>query len=184
MGWGNSNLWNRALIKDTNGNPTTITVLSDEYLDVLSEVRDYPAPSVTGAFNLLDKTGSLISTRIVEGSPYMDTYTSADFTEVTYYSLADWSGLEGDSLTGCPNGTVANVDIQSVTYPTATSMRIVATLNLSTANFVHQSFLIRPSGILGTNCFGYKFQISPTITKNSSQIMTYTFDLSWGRYTG
>lgn len=35
-GWGNGlDLWNRALVKDLNGNPTTITVLSDEFLDVI-----------------------------------------------------------------------------------------------------------------------------------------------------
>lgn len=42
LGWANANLWNRALVKDSNGNPTTITVLADEYLDVITEIRVYP----------------------------------------------------------------------------------------------------------------------------------------------
>ncbi len=42
-------LWSRTLILDKNGEPTTITVLDDEYLTVIYELRRYEAikPSVT-----------------------------------------------------------------------------------------------------------------------------------------
>jgi hypothetical protein len=54
LGWGNATLWNRARIKDAQGKPTVITVFADEYLDVVSEIRVYPAQSLEGSFNLLD----------------------------------------------------------------------------------------------------------------------------------
>ncbi|WP_444919319.1 hypothetical protein ACJJID_00290 (plasmid) [Microbulbifer sp. CnH-101-G] len=45
VGWANSPsgaLFSRALIRDADGNPSSITVLADEYLDVTYELRLYP----------------------------------------------------------------------------------------------------------------------------------------------
>lgn len=191
LGWGDSNLWNRALIKDTNSNPTTITVLSDEYLDVVSEVRVYPAQSLSGSFSLLDKTGALISTHTYKASPFINN-PQASFNKVTSSVFNVYSGAKNDSVTSSPSSVVkADLSTNSTTYPTSTSIRVVGTLALTEANGTHQSFLFPVCGIVSAmggipNTMyypGYKVQISPTITKTSSQVMTYTFDLSWGRYT-
>lgn len=58
-GWGEqaSNLFSRALILDSNGNPTTITVLPDEVLDVTYEVRLYP--SVDDVVGVIELGGEL-----------------------------------------------------------------------------------------------------------------------------
>ena len=54
-------IWNRALIKDGLGNPTVLTVLADEVLDVLCEIRVYQSQAdINGHFNLLDKNGNII----------------------------------------------------------------------------------------------------------------------------
>lgn len=53
-GWGSSasgDLFSRALIVDSQGSPTTITVLSDEVLDVTYEIRVYP--------DITDSTGTI-----------------------------------------------------------------------------------------------------------------------------
>ena len=60
LGWGASagantmsGLWCRALIKDSAGNPTTITVLSDEVLDIVYTLQLHPPTSdITGTFDL------------------------------------------------------------------------------------------------------------------------------------
>ena len=189
LGWGNANLWNRALIKDANGNPTTITVLSDEYLDVVSEIRDYPTLGWSGNFNLLDKTGAVIGTYSVGAEPYMtSTYVDVSFGKIKFYGLSIFSGVKNSGVTAYPSTSVGNSGSPTITYPTATSMKGIFTLDLNTANGVHQTLM--PYGIsgllasVGGNGISYKFQISPTITKTSSQIMTYTFTMSWGRYTG
>lgn len=55
VGWGTTGatLFSRALIKDGSGNPTTITVLSTETLDVTYELRLYaPQGDFTGTVNL------------------------------------------------------------------------------------------------------------------------------------
>ena len=41
VGWNDNNLFSRTLIKDPQGNPNTISILGDEYLDVTYEVRLY-----------------------------------------------------------------------------------------------------------------------------------------------
>lgn len=53
VGWSSAgDLFSRALIKDGSGNPTTITILADEVLDVTYELRLYP-PLVDQAFDIV-----------------------------------------------------------------------------------------------------------------------------------
>lgn len=188
LGWGNTTLWNRALIKDSSGNPTTITVLSDEYLDVVSEVRVYPAQSLSGSFNLLDKTGAVISTHTYVGIPVMKnpslTFSQTYLTTSTNYFV--WDGALG-SITSEPGGGRTGAPSLSTTYPTPTSCRTTFSLGLSEANMSHRTFWVSVAGLMSSgdvnSSSSYKAEITPTITKTSSQIMTYTFELSWGRYT-
>jgi hypothetical protein len=183
MGWSDANLWNRALVKDIGGNPTTITVLSDEYLDVVSEIRLYPELSTSGTFNLLDKSGAIINSISFAASPYIGS-AAISFSKVSALGLQIYSGTKNDAVNSIPNypdlGAAGSL---SVTYPTTTSMQVIATCAIGVATGTHQSLYFRPSGIVMNGQGGYKFQLSPTITKNASQSMTYTILLSWGRYT-
>lgn len=181
MGWNNTTLWNRALVLDANGNPATITVLSDEYLDVVAEIREYPTLSTTGSFSLVDKRGATLSTHTYGGSTYM-IEPSTIFAKITSGGLIIYSGVKKDSVTASPTTSLGTVEDGSDSYPTSTSIQTVFTCALAIANGTHQSFRVQMSGLLGT--FYYKFQISPTITKTSAQIMTYTTTMTWGRYTG
>lgn len=191
LGWGDSNLWNRALIKDQNKNPTTITVLSDEYLDVVSEIRVYPAGNQSGSFNLLDKTGHVIGAHTYTVSAFINN-PRATFDQVTSDRFGVYTGIKNNSVTSAPSSILLSSALQnSITYPTPTSMRVVKTLALGEANGIHQSFFLSVCGVVSASGGsatnpeyypGYKFQISPTISKSSSQSMTYTFEMSWGRY--
>jgi len=57
-GYADFTLFSRALVRDSQGNPTTITVLNDEYLDVYWEFTLTVAGRTTGTF-LLDNKGSI-----------------------------------------------------------------------------------------------------------------------------
>ena len=177
LGWGNSNLWDRALVKDTNGSPTTITVLSDEYLDVFSELRFYPKATVEGTFNLLDKMGAIKSTHNYIGVPYLRISLDGGYSKLGFSVVDLHSGDMETSPTSPPGGTLAPSTLQN-TYPTATSVQCVATQDLNRANFSHRSlsFVINPLGAM------FKMQIDPPITKTDLQVMTYTIKMSWGRY--
>src|SRR5690606_29989085 len=55
-GSGDSVLLSRALILDGSGNPTTLTILSDEVLDATYEIRNYPP--LTDVVTTMDITGA------------------------------------------------------------------------------------------------------------------------------
>lgn len=184
MGWDDQNLWNRALIRDAQGNPTTITVLPDEFLDIIAEVRLYPSNGTTGSFNLLDKSGAVVSTHTWTAVPYMSggynlgqkfgIYTDSAWT-VHYVSSASVGSVTDDL-----SGPRYQFYSQVITKPTSRSNQTVCTARLEDANMEHKSFKLTLNGSLGCDM---KFEISPSITKTSSQVMTYTFTMSWDRYT-
>lgn len=54
-------LFSRALIKDALGNPITLTILADDYLDVFYTVRLYTSPDVT-SFSVVDGANTITGT--------------------------------------------------------------------------------------------------------------------------
>lgn len=188
LGWGNSNLWNRALIKDVNGNPTTITVLADEYLDVVSEVRVYPRES-TGVFNLVDKVGNIISTHSFTAKPR---FSSADAgwsaLEVELYANRFWySSLA--QLPNSPTGELIGATVSQSARKTALTdgMSCNCTLSSSEGNNVaaQTTFAIALRNLMCGNAnpqCGYNWIIDPPIPKDSETILTYNFSLTWGNY--
>lgn len=183
LGWGNTQLWNRALIKDINGNPTTITVLSDEYLDVISEVRVYFETGYAGTINLLDKNAEIKSVHLVTGKPCITNspHPSASFEQVTMGGVEIYTGALG-SITSSPSGKIGTYSANT-SYPTPRQALKTINLGLSDANTSHRSFFVS-SGVIDrfTMPNGYQFEINPPITKTNAQIMTYTFEMSWDRY--
>lgn len=78
IGWASSSaaaIFSRSLIKDTNGNPTTVTVLADEYLDVTYELRIYP-PLTDATFNV-----------VISGVTYGVTCRPASVTNSSYWTV-------------------------------------------------------------------------------------------------
>ncbi|RKG44857.1 hypothetical protein [Acinetobacter sp. WCHAc060007] len=185
IGWGNNNLWDRALVKDTSGNPTTITVLSDEYLDVISEIRVYPKDTISGTFNLLDKTGGIKSTHNFTGIPII-TSATVTATNLRLERLVITNGSI-QSVNSPPSGSqIAIIRNEGGavlhSYPTQTSFEAVCKMGLGDGNGIHKSFWIGMFGPLVYGIGAYQFEITPPITKNNMQEMTYTVTGSWGRY--
>jgi len=198
LGWGNSSLWNRALIKDTAGNPTTISVLADEYLDVISEVRAYPTKT-EGGFNVVDKLGGVISTHTYVTQPYIysNGFNAGAMFEASPIKLGN-NPNSGNAFhfSSSPMPISVTTPVSSNfsknTSQVANSNNITANLSVtsSEAIFEHKSFQAQISGLMcriqsgsGTsNGLGYKWEISPPIPKDSETILTYSFTLTWGNY--
>lgn len=69
VGWAASNAFCRARIVDNTNTPTTITVLSDEYLDVTYELRAYwPLSDFTGTITLDGVSTSITGRAAIVGS--------------------------------------------------------------------------------------------------------------------
>lgn len=181
-GWGNGlDLWNRALVKDLNGNPTTITVLSDEFLDVIVEVRYYPTQSFSGNFNLLNKTGEIVSNHTYTGLPQFSELSDVYFNKVEGGMAYLYSGTM-NGVTTNPSSSLGGVSSTS-TYPSPKTLTCTNSFPLTSAigsiKTVSQSFSTMSSG--GTV---YKFEINPPIVKTNQMVLSFKFSISWGRYGG
>lgn len=191
LGWSNTNTWNRVLIQDQNGNPVIFPVLSDEYLDIISEIRIYPTPTYSGSVNFRDKIGNIISTHAVTGLPFMQTAGfSAEKVTIgrSTVTTGGFSVFSTDirGMTQKPQTSLSSAStLKSVTY-SGNSVTEADSIALSSGNGSHRSIFIAVSMMALTgnaNGCGYQFQIDPPITKTSEMELTYTFTLSWGRKT-
>ncbi|WP_180122917.1 hypothetical protein [Acinetobacter sp. YH12086] len=191
LGWGNYDLWNRALIRDIAGNPTTITVLSDEVLEVTSEVRCYPASSISGGFQLVDKNDNLISSHSYVGLPTIANASVFITDKITLgysggnsvlYTASASNVAMPTGLTTIPVMYGDNAaDANNTTYPTTTSAKAICTFPPSRANFDHRFIFLR-NNLLANMGIGYKLEITPPIPKTNTESLTYEFVMSWGRY--
>ena len=192
LGWGNTTLWNRALVKDTAGNPTTITILADEYLDVISEVRVYPKESVSN-INLVDKVGNIISAHEVKIMPYFNNVSSEvkwNAGKLYFGGTDDMFRASNNDMPLTTGGLPATSVIgpaPSVTYA-GSSMQGTVTVSSSQLNFLQRSFFTSISGAMiiphqwVSSVCGYKWQFNPVIPKDAETILTYKFTLTWGNY--
>ena len=184
-GWGTGlDLWNRALVKDLNGDPTTITVLSDEFLDVIVEVRYYPTQSFTGSFNLLNKTGGIVSSHTYTGLPqFNELYVG--FNKVYGTNTLLYSGSM-NGVTTIPTSQIGTFASTS-TYLSPKTLTCTNTLPLNTANGSIKTVIQYFTTIAGGGAdYGsaYKFEINPPIVKTNLMVLSFTFSISWDRYEG
>jgi len=184
LGWANANLWNRALVKDTNGNPTTITVLADEYLDVIAEIRVYPQETLSGSFNLLNKAGAIVSTHTYIGRPWYYAPQN-NYGQMLIASIGIYSGAMGSSPTTQPQGTRLDYGNPTTTvYPTPTSIKCTKIFPIANAIGEHRTLFVQSRLLAAGSGSGYQVEFTPPITKTNQMELTYTVSMSWGRYTG
>lgn len=185
-GWGTgSDLWNRALVKDLNGDPTTITVLSDEFLDVIVEVRHYPTQSFSGSFNLLDKAGQIVSSHTYTGLPQFAEGASPTFNKVTGTFVQLYSG-DMNGVVTTPSSPLASLSTVS-TYPSPRTLTFTNSFPLNTANGSIKTVQQLFTTISIASTYGgssYKFEIDPPIVKTDQMVLSFTTSISWDRYEG
>lgn len=171
-----TDLFSIALVKDGNGNPTTITKLADEILDIAYELRQYI------------NTGDTETTINISGKIHNVTNR--------IHSLSYWSGGWVSSVVGFSYMTVSektlvgiNTSISGVDITFSRDAYVVGSYKL----------VVRPNSIsIGTGNFAtgintvltrvgifYQFGINPPIMKNNTQTLQLPpITISWGRYEG
>lgn len=177
-------LFSRALINDGGSptTPTTITVLSDEFLDVTYELRNYPVTTS-------DYAGSIV----ISGETYNYTARVANITSSQW--APGTNGMGGPStasvydgvlgaITSTPNGNNSNGSELASSYSTDTFYReSTFTWGLTQGNLAGS-----PSGIRclafrhNGNSFGWsQFQFDHSIPKTSSRILAIVARHTWAR---
>lgn len=180
-----ANLFSRSLIKDANGNPTTITVLSNEFLDVTYELRIYaPTVDVTSQFTI----GSDVYDCIVRAAHCGNaTFWSTSLHTWGANAISDsGSGAQGcmvyngniGSITQGPSGTSASCTNTQKTYSANSRyIEVDADLALTSGNLAGgiSSFLF------SSNIGCYQAQFTPAIPKDNTRSLKLTVRFHWAR---
>lgn len=195
MGWASSGtvLFSRALILDGGGSATTITVQSDEYLDVTYEIRIYPPSG--------DATGTIT----LDGEVY--DYTARACEVDAYTQFSGWS-LDDKANAKSPytySHTAYDGNIGTVLQSPSGSSASVGSVSDVTENAYSDSSLQASVsatwginyGNLGSGIRSVRFKVgwtfwqiefsaqsdSSTIPKDNTKSLTLTVTHSWARKT-
>lgn len=200
IGWSGSplNLFSRALILDDEGNPTTITVLEDEFLDVSYEFRIYPPESdVMGQVNIRGVDRDTVRRAAQVTNP--TAWAPRDVADGNEGGISPhpgnnnktaraYNGALGD-VTGVPSGAFSDrsaVDLDDYTVDTFYREALV-TWGLDSGNL---------SGGISAIKFGLggqsnasaglgvmQISFDPPIAKTDQEILALVLRHTWGRKT-
>ena len=184
-------LCTRALIKDSQGNPTTITVLSGEILDIYYKLwAVYDTTDKTGTLNLLDGVGGSIAynwtVRLAKVTDALS-YESLLGYALGYVSNRFTTFNTGDltAITTSPSGSGSNFYANKFKPYVANSYKRVIEfpLTVSEENKAIRSYTL--STTMGTYQirFGSVANDSP-INKTNTQTLYIPVEVSWGHYEG
>ena len=180
---GGSSLFSRALIVDSEGNPATLTILSDEWLDVTYELRIYQ--------DLVDKTFNITLLGVdhvvtvrpanVTTNPSGSSYFFDHFISWYYYysQCSHYNGTIG-TITGSPSGVGSSAGGTSYGAYSQNSLQrsIIYGVGLNDANLAGGI----QSTIINTDKCSWQVGYVPAIAKDSFKTLTMNYTLSWGRY--
>lgn len=198
-GTGN-NLFSRSLLKDISGNPTTITLLPDEVLDVIYELRQYLPPQDIVVETAIDGAPATVTIRrstqtqqVNNWAAYVGYSIHPDGGAGAYPTYAEYDGLEAPiaAATGWSNSGLTYKATKVTNNYVANSYQRTVTLTfpLTVANYsTGLGFITIGTGSLNDtrayNAFGpWGLIFNPKLNKTVSRIATVTFGVSWARYT-
>ena len=191
VSWGSgaTALFSRALVLDTEGNPTTITVQADEILEVTYEFRYYPpledstgsvefTGNIGGTYNWILRTANVNQTTTtqngngqswtLQGSSQIQVNTSSSSGLRTYTS-------DIGPVTGTPSGSALSSNGMTHLSSSGTEATFRATMGLDSHNHSIRSIRSR-MGICE-----FQIQFDPPIPKTPDDVLQLDFQISWGR---
>lgn len=180
VGWGVSNsLFSRSLIRDGEGNPTTITVLSSEILRVTYQLRYYaPLVDVTGVvtINSIDYTWTARAAEVVSSSDWTAADRAESFTFANVNNVYD--GYIG-SITGAPSGSSnSTIPLSVGSYSNGSfSLNYTLTIGIDKGNFAAGVGAV----LFTSGCSRFQIGFSPKIPKTSNDTLSIAFTHGWGR---
>lgn len=189
IGWGStSNLFSRALILDAMGSPTTITVLSDEVLDVTYQFRQYP-PAADWAGDITLRS---ILHGVVSRAAAVNSAGPNPNLPVWYIGLAGAGA--GDTSIGLTSAYTGPIGAVTALSPSGTAMPATSvTAAAYSASSLQREISVFFGNSEGNNLSGiasirvrlgiglYQFGFTPSIMKTADDTLTLTFRHSWAR---
>lgn len=171
VGATSTNLFSRALVLDSGGSPTTITILENEVLIVTYELRCY------------QPTNDFISTvdgyDVVLRSANVNSSNSSigwDSSPMEMGPVAQACSGSISSITSRPGGGVSSNSISDDSYIPGSYTRTGSFyFGTATANFTINAFEYK----LGPGFF--QFSVDPPITKQNTDELTVAVRITWAR---
>lgn len=179
IGWAatGTTLFSRALIKDSSGNPTTLTWLSTEFLDVSYELRAERYTTDTSATITINGVSTALTIRRAYITQVGNTGTDNWFSNsaMTGGSVYLNTGAIAAVTTG-PSGTRIDASSTVAAYSNNSLYReVTSTWSLNSGSGTFQSAeLLLPTG-------WWQVKFDPAIVKTSNDIVSMTYRLSWAR---
>lgn len=184
VGWNSTAVFSRALILDGSGNPTTITVLSDEVLDVTYELRFYISEADVN-FNV-EISGVTYACVARPANLNEDISTQIGSLEIGVNGQGRANGVRAFETQVLGSVTSQPAGLDNYPLPYANSAYVngtryretVVTAGLNDGNF--------PSGlgaIRADNTFcDWQINFTPKIPKDATKVLTLTLRSAWGRH--
>lgn len=192
IGWDSTACFSRALITPDGVNPGAITVLADETLDVIYELRVFPnAADATGTivlagnnYNFVCRPAYMGSTSGVSfaGSVVNGAYSNDNFG-MPYYTGNVWQSGTLGGVTSAPSGSGASSSSYSTTvaaYSNGSFQRQhSATFGLTDANTPNGDIALMQLYIKRVGA--YQYQFTPAIPKGPSKTLRLDFNTTLAR---
>ena len=193
IGW-TGGLFSRSLIKDGLGNPTTITVLANEYLDVTYEIRTYP-PTTDTNFQVVSAQGVTHNcvaraSRVTDPNYWPSNNVndgSAFNTAARAYTVGGGGSLLSNGTLGPITSSIQNTtqSVNGVSFTLTNqsyadlSFERYATLTVlpQNGNLTGGISAARVSFSIGE----FQYSFDPPIAKTNIQTLTLNVKVSWAR---
>lgn len=199
IGWGNNisnhRCFSRALIVDGGGAPTSITVLSDEVLDVTYAMRAYPyigpdleqVVTISGQnYDFTTRSALVGSNLAIIASGYQRMSGAMYFKTGTAAGTPPSLGTVEQSLQ-TPGGQGPSSVSQLAYVPASLEVDTTITSGLNDANLTYgiRGYETTTTQTSTGNTFvrtNFQTVIDPPIMKNNTQVLSFGMKFSWGRY--
>lgn len=181
-------LCTRALIKDSQGNPTTITVLSGEILEIYYKLwAVYDITDKTGQINLLDGIGGSVAYNWkLRPSEVGKTFYQDIGGKLGVSSTANSSFNTGDlvAITSSPSGGGGGYSFVLKPYTSGDYKQVLSlSLPVEDENKSIRAIKLATTMGLWQIRFGSVADDTPII-KTSTKTLSIPIEVSWGRYEG
>lgn len=193
---GNNTMFSRSLIKNGSGDPITITVLSDEILDVTYEVRIYaPETDITyGPLSIsgVDYSGTIRAANVnIADSPgggwgliSVDGTQNSSFGLFVWWNYNQHVSLFSSDVLGSITGSISGTEYSASSCTTS---------SYTIGNFYNDYELLwdledgniaggAGSLYLPTMIGAYQMNFTPKIPKDATYRLKLNIRISWGRY--
>jgi hypothetical protein len=184
VGWASGSMFSRARILDGGGSPTTISVASDEQIDIVYQLSVYPpltdftdTVSISGVSYTVTGRASQVNTTSSSNAAWeVPAATFPLFIIGGSYAFdngigAITSGISGGASGGgvATSNSYSNLSLQRTGFVTS---------GLADAN--------RPSGIRSTlviwgDLGGFQYEFSPLIPKDATKTLVLNYSITWAR---